>query len=195
MIMKKHLFVFACCIVSGAITANAQLQKGDVLVGGDISDFNLTLNSSKAFSATIDPKAAWFIKDNLALGGYVDFQLATAKGEGTTTNYGVGALARYYVSKKDVDVLKSTRLFVEANVGFQGTNAAGGAASTNGLGLGIGPGLAYFISPSVGLEALLKYQNIVGFGSAVSTSDIDLGIGFQIYLSNKKARQILKGQM
>lgn len=124
----------------------------------------------------------------------MNFSLATAKGQGTATGYGVGAFGRYYVSKKEVDILRHTRLFIEANAGIEGTNAANGGGSTNGLGLGIGPGLAYFVSPNISLEALLKFQGIVGFGTDVSTNDIVFSVGFQIYLPHKKVKAMMNGK-
>lgn len=193
--MKKNIVVLTCALLIGSFSLHAQLQRGNVLVGGDITNLHFTLNSSKSFAITIDPKAAWFIRDNVALGAYFNFDLATAKDQGTSTGYGIGALGRYYFSSKQVDILKSTHFFVEANAGIQGANAAHGGGSTNGLGFGIGPGLAYFVLPSVSLEALLKFQSIVGFGSNVSTNDIALGIGFQIYLPNKKVNQLMNGKM
>ncbi len=195
LIMKKIYALLTIVLLISFVQVNAQLEKGSMLVGGDISRFDLTLNSSKSFNVIIDPKAAWFIKDNLAVGAYLNFELATAKGAGTSTSYGVGALARYYVSKRDADIQKGLRLFVEGTAGIEGTNAAHGGGSTNGLGLGIGPGIAYFVSPNVSLEALVKVDGIVGFGSDVSTADIVFGIGFQIYLPGKKVNQIRKGKM
>lgn len=76
---------------------------------------------------------------------------------------------------------------VEANAGFQGVNTAGGN-STNGIGLGIGPGLAYFITNTIALESLLKYNGILGFGSSASSSRLQLNLGFQIYLSGNKVK-------
>lgn len=176
---------FGFLVVS--FTANAQLQKGNVLIGGDLAGFNLGLNEGGAFSMSLTPKAAWFIKDNVALGGYVDFGLATAKNAGTTVNYGVGGLGRYYFSSSDVAVARSTRFFLEANAGLQGVNVSGGG-STNGLGLGFGPGLAYFVTPNVALESLLKYTGVVGFGSSATASLLQLNLGFQIYLPGSRVK-------
>ncbi len=178
-------------LCAATFSAKAQLQKGDVMVGADLADFNIQLNNPNTFSMTIDPKAAWFIKDNVALGAYVNLQLTTAKSAGTSVNYGVGALGRYYVADKNVNLLKSGRWFFEANVGIEGSNPSTGN-STNGLGIGFGPGYAYFISPNVALETLLKYQGIIGFGSAVTSSYLDLNLGFQIYFPSKKIRQMAK---
>src|SRR5205085_2360250 len=133
--------------------AMAQLQKGTVLIGADLANFDIGLNEGSPFVMSLSPKAAWFIKDHVALGAYVDFGLATAKDQGETINYGVGALGRYYFSKEDVKV-GPTVFFGEANVGIEGVNTSGGN-STNGLGIGFGPGLAYFINSNISLETLL----------------------------------------
>ncbi|MEO8819536.1 MAG: hypothetical protein ABI267_05740 [Ginsengibacter sp.] len=188
--MKK---IFFSMLIAGFMipaTSNAQLQKGNYLVGGDLANFNLGLGGGGIFNVNIDPKVAWFIKDNVALGGYVTFGLATAKGAKTSTTYGVGALGRYYINDPKTNVLKHGRLFFEGNVGIQGQSAANGS-NTTGLGLGVGPGYAYFITPEIGLETLLKYNGIVGFGSQPYASALNLNVGFQIYLSKNKVKTIV----
>jgi hypothetical protein len=190
--MKTLIFTLVTFFIF-SFTVHAQIQKGNVMVGGDISRLDLSLNKGNNFSFIIDPKAAWFIKDNLAVGAYVNFELVTAKGAGSNINYGIGPLARYYINDGNINVLRHARFFVEGNVGIQGSNPHVGS-STNGLGLGFGPGLAYFITPNIGLEGLLKYQGIVGFGSNVTSSHLTLGIGFQIYLPRGSAEKALKNQ-
>ena len=188
--MKKIISVLF--IVSFLMTnkLSAQIQKGNILVGGDIAGFNLDLGSGGAFQATIDPKIGFFIRDNVALGAYINFGLSTAKGFGTTTNYGVGALARYYVNDPTTNVLKHGRLFFEGNAGIEGISVSNGS-NTTGLGIGVGPGYAYFITPNIGLETLLKYNGIVGFGSQADRSSLNLGVGFQIYLSGRSAKDLI----
>lgn len=188
--MKKTLFMLALLLITGAFAAKAQIQRGNVLVGSDLSNFQLSLNKGHAFSMRIDPKAAWFIKDNTALGAYLSFSLSTAKGAGTYTTYGIGLLGRRYMSGNAISAVRHTRLFVEANVGIEGdnNNFNGVKTSTNGLGIGFGPGLAYFITPNIGLEGLLKYQGIVGFGTTATTSNLNFALGFQVYLPNRTIR-------
>lgn len=189
--MKKTLLMLAFIMTAGAFVANAQIQRGNVLVGGDIANFNLGLNEGSPLNVQINPKAAWFIKDNTALGGYVNLGLSTAKGQGTDFLYGIGVLGRTYVNGDAVAAVRHTRLFVEANVGIEGENYSASSLNetTNGLGLGVGPGLAYFITPNIGLEGLLKYQGIVGFGTRATTSNLNLQIGFQIYLPGRSVRR------
>ncbi len=188
--MKK---IIGFLIISMALFSNessAQIQRGNLLVGGDLANLNLTLGGGGDFTVRVDPKIAFFIRDNVALGAYLDFSLATAKGSGTTTNYGVGALGRYYINDPKTNILRHGRLFFEGNAGIQGVSQLSGS-NTTGLGVGIGPGYAYFITPNIGLETLLKYNGIVGFGSRPYTSNLNLGIGFQIYLPGSRARTIV----
>ncbi len=185
--MKKiaGILLISALIVSNK--SNAQIQKGNLLVGGDIA--GLHFGSGGYFNVTLDPKVGFFIRDNVALGAYINFGLTTAKDQSTVTTYGVGALARYYINDPKTNVLKHGRLFFEGNVGIEGTNTH--STSTNGLGLGIGPGYAYFITPNIGLETLLKYNGIVGFGNQTTSSTVDLNVGFQIYISRGRARTIV----
>jgi hypothetical protein len=190
-IMKKITVMLAIMMIAGAYAGKAQIQRGNVLVGGDLSNFNLRLGEASAFTMQINPKAAWFIKDNTAIGAYVNLLLQTAKGAGTDFNYGVGALARQYVSGNAITAVRHTRFFFEGTVGIEGVNSSesGSNTTTNGLGIGIGPGLAYFITPNIGLEGLLQYKGILGFGTAATVSNLNLGVGFQIYLPGRSVRR------
>jgi hypothetical protein len=185
--MKKSFYTLAILLCFLTLTSNAQLQKGHYLIGGDLANFDFSLNSGNAFIMNITPKVAWFIRDNVAVGAFVDFGLSTAKGAGTTVNYGVGPLARYYFPGATGTVARITRLFLEGNVGIEGVNPAHGG-STNGLGLGVGPGLAYFVTDDISLEALFKYTGLIGFGSDPTSSRLQLGLGFQVYLPGSKVK-------
>ncbi|RBL90867.1 porin family protein [Chitinophaga flava] len=193
--MKKIrlLTLIAFGVLMGS-TVKAQIQKGNIMIGSSLTNLGLNFQKeSTVFSFDLTPKVGWFIKDGLAVGGYVDFGLTT-NNPGTNTRYGAGAFGRYFFEDKNIRKLefsKRARFFAEANVGFAGTNIANGA-STNGLGIGIGPGLAYFITPNVSLEGLLKYDLTIGFGSSTTSHRLNLGVGFQIYLPSAKAKAIYK---
>lgn len=190
--MKKLLITLLTASVV-TLSAKAQISKGDVMIGANLSNINFALDKPNAFSLTINPKAAWFIQDGLALGGDVSFGVETpGKGLGTTINYGVGALGRYYGAKGANELANHTRFFGEATVGISGRNLSGGG-STNGLGFSFGPGFTYFVTRNVGLETLLKYQGVVGFGSSAYAHNLNLGVGFQIYLPGKStAKKVQK---
>lgn len=192
--MKKFTLMTAFVLSVFTFGANAQIQKGNVFVGGNFADLSLGLDDSKVFSVDITPKAAWFIQDNIAVGGYLNFGLQTAKESSTTTSYGVGGLGRYYTGK-DTEVLRHGRFFAEATAGVGGINVSDGGGNTNGFNFGVGPGFAYFITPNIGLETLLKYNGTTGFGNAGYQSGLNLSFGLQVYLPGRSTANKVKNDV
>lgn len=202
--MKKAYAVLICglsCMALATNHAQAQLQKGNILIGADLMNMAVDFQKGNTtFNMAITPKVAWFIQDNVAIGGMVDLGLTTGKGFSTFT-YGVSALGRYYIADKNTQLLRNSRFFLEGNAGISGKNTHVTGApntNTNGLGIGFGPGLAYFITPNIGLEGLVKYNLTVGFGNSTTNNQVAFGLGFQIYLPTKKARAVyndVKSQM
>jgi hypothetical protein len=192
--MKKFTLSMMVALMATVISVNAQVQKGNVLVGANFANLSLGLDDSKVVSFNITPKAAWFIQDNVALGGYLNFGVQSAHNSATTVNYGVGGLGRYYAGS-DVEVLRHGRFFAEANVGVGGLNTSRGGGHTNGLDYGFGPGFAYFVTPSIGLETLLKYNGVAGFGDAGSQSTLVLNFGLQIYLPGRSTAKKVKSDV
>ncbi len=192
--MKKKIIITLALLFSAGIIANAQIQKGNVMVGGNFADINLGLNNPNVFNINLTPKAAWFVQDNVALGGYVNFGLQTAKNSNTVTSYGIGGLGRYYTGT-DVEVIKHGRIFGEATIGVGGVNVSDGGGNTNGLNFSAGPGFAYFVTHNIGLETLLKYNGLVGFGSQTYQNNISLSFGLQVYLPGQSTGKKIQGDM
>jgi hypothetical protein len=188
--MKKTLFITALILAGSVLVSNAQIQRGNVLVGGDIANLNLGFGKDSKFSFQLNPKAAFFIRDNTALGPNLHLGLNTATGQGTDFFYGIGVLARQYVSGNAITDVRHARFFAEATVGVEGENHSKSStnSTTNGLGLGVGPGIAYFITPNIGLEGLLKYQGIFGFGTTTTSNNLNLNVGLQVYLPTRSVR-------
>lgn len=190
--MKKIILLLALSFfwVTGL---NAQIQKGNIMIGGAVSDLSVGLQSESDVRFNLMPMAAWFVKDGLALGAYVNFGLLHVGGtEGSSLNYGVGPMGRYYITDNSIEVLKHTRFFLDARVGIDGSNTTKGGSSTNGLGFSLGPGIAYFITPNIGLEGLIAYKGNVGFGSTNYIGNLIFNIGFQIYLPSKQLADAIK---
>lgn len=175
------------------VAASAQIQQGNWMVGGDLVSSKFGLNTGSGYDISIQPKAAYFVQNNLAIGGQVTLGVSGVKDGPTVFTYNLGPMARYYFSGDQVDsLLKHGRFFVEANAGIGGTSISKGGDSANGLNLGVGPGYAYFITENIGLEALLKYNGDFGFGNRGNVSNLTFNLGFQIYLPTAKAKQIIK---
>jgi hypothetical protein len=184
--MKKGLLTFIMIVAafSAANRADAQIQKGNVMIGGDVANLDIGLKSGSNTTFTLTPKAAWFVQDRLAIGAQALFGWSHVSGgdNGDIINYGFSGLGRYYLSDPSIELVNKGRFFLEADLGLNGRNQTKGGASTNGLGLGFGPGFAYFITPNIGIEALLKYNGIVGFGSDPYQDNLTFAVGLQIYL-------------
>ncbi len=189
----KKLFLAGVFALGLGSVANAQIQKGNWMVGGNLVSSNFGLNTGTGYNIAIQPKGAYFIQNNFAVGGQVTLGVSGVKDGPTVFTYNVGPLARYYFSGEQVDsLLKHGRFFVEGNAGIGGTSTSKGGDSANGLNIGVGPGYAYFITENIGLEGLLKYNGDFGFGNRGTVSAITFNIGFQIYLPTSKAKQIIK---
>ncbi len=98
--MKKISILTALFAFLFTATSHAQLKKGHVLVGADIANLKIGLEKDAGFSFLLNPKAAWFLKDNLAVGIYVNFGIdKVEKHSATEVTYGIGPFARYYIHK------------------------------------------------------------------------------------------------
>jgi hypothetical protein len=188
---KVALIIIAAFL---AITSGyAQTQKGNVLLGSDISQLNLDFQSNNTtFAINIDPKVGIFFKDNRMLGAQLTFGLAT-QNKTTTIQYGLSAFGRYYFGAASTGLDRKTKWFIEINAGIVGSNTSGANiqhTSTNGLGAGVGPGLSYFISRTVALEALAKYNLTTGFGNSIVDNAINASLGFQIFLPGIRLRTV-----
>lgn len=183
--MKKLLLAGAIAIFG---FSNAQIQEGNWMVGGQITNIKFT----NGFNMSLTPKLGYFIKDRWALGAQVGLDIASPEGTSDTqTTWSIAPFTRYYFSDAEVDtLLNNGAFFAEASAGFGGDNSGSGN-STNGLDLGIGAGYAYFLTPNVGLEGLLKFQGLVGGGNDNVNGNLYLGVGFQIYLPSSKAKEVL----
>lgn len=192
--MKKIATVLMVSLTMiAADKAQAQIQKGNYMVGAGLANFDFGLQKGASVGLDLHPRVGYFIADNVAIGALVNFGFNYAKSQGTNINYGVNAFSRYYFAKKEVDLIKHAYLFIEGNVGINGKNTIvtdKPNSSTNGLGLGIGPGITYFLTPNIGIEALAKYNGIVGFGNTATAHALNIEVGFQIYLTGRKAKAI-----
>lgn len=106
--MKKLIFTGILAIAGLATTANAQIQKGNWMVGSSLLSSNFGLNTGGGYSIALQPKGAYFVEDNVAVGGYVNLGISkVTNGSPTRFDYGVGALGRYFLSpgEKGVDNL------------------------------------------------------------------------------------------
>jgi hypothetical protein len=197
--------IFLSILICLSLVTRAQTEKGNFLVGGTItaSTSSQTLGSTDITSTSfgISPSVSYFFAPNFAAGLITSYSYSTSKSESSAvtskTNIlssGVGPTVRYYFPLGG-----KVWLFPEVDYlwGSSHTQSSSNGTVTNDLNgntqtFRIGPGVAYFITKSVGVEGLVYYQNLnqdqtlVSPGSSAtfssSTSGINLRIGLQVYI-------------
>lgn len=185
--MKKILLA-AIFLTACGITSFAQLQKGSKMLGMSLANVTGGINGLyNGFTMSIHPTAGVFVKDKLVVGGSVLLGLSTGSNF-LSYNYGAGIFSRKYFSK---GADSKIAYFIGADVSVTGVSQHIENGVENGYALfgTVGCGMAYFILPSVSLEAKLGLQ-------AASWNDINrlvmqpaANLGFQIYLPKKQDKQ------
>jgi outer membrane protein len=200
--MKKLLFM--SIMICSSITLFAQKEetktkptdKGNFIVDGSV---NFSTNNSKSeqdgfnssennwYNIGINPKAAYFIADRLALGleasfGYSNNEFTDSNGNkssGNSTSITVGPLLRYYLVNG---------IFGQASLGF-GTNKGesdGFENKNDFFSYQIGLGYAIFLNEHISIEPIISYNHHKStnnqFNFETTNSGFMLGAGFSIYL-------------
>jgi hypothetical protein len=182
--MKKILIVMLGCL--NLVTAFSQVEKGSKLVGVSLGSLSYTNSNNKTsysntttvydsdgntFSVSLNPNVAWFVTDNLAVGGSVTLGFNT--NNSTSSNTGsansshytsnqpsiyIGPYARYYFSGGT-----KGRFFQQLNVQFgiyggrsKSTGSSGSVSETRTIpkgdwNAGIAFGYEYFINQYIGI--------------------------------------------
>jgi hypothetical protein len=175
--MKKLLmFVF----LGSFFAVNAQIEKGTVMVGG-----NLGLKTGEGNSEfSLNPNIGFFVANNFAIGGHANYssrELGTTK----VNEFGIGPFARYYFG------VTSTKPFLVTEFDFLSNTTKVGdqKISTSGTGFLFGMGFAAFINETVAVEGVTGY-NYAKYKNADGAGGFAMRFGFQIYLNNRNMQEL-----
>ena len=181
----KTIQLFITISLLTFLASNAQISKGNWMVGGsgNFTNYKSTFQSGNTETTqtgsafTISPNLGYFIIDNFALGSIVSFSFSNPSGDNTNSHgYGISPFIRYYFRKSD----KMINPFLQTSYGFsKGKSDSGG--SNKSTGYAIKGGSAIFFNSSVALELSLNY-NSSKTNSDVKYKYFTVGIGFQIHL-------------
>lgn len=169
-----------------AFTANAQITKGNWIVGGtgnftsyeNKSTQDGTDISSKGIAISILPNAGYFFINKLAVGTTTSFVYSKQK-DFESLSYGFGPFVRYYFLKED----KRINLFAHANYIFGESKSGSNKSTSSGYRFKAGP--AIFFNKNVAMEVTLDYNSskLTPSGLESSTySSLQISLGFQIHL-------------
>lgn len=193
--MKKCLLLSIAAIVLASF-ANAQITKGSLFIGGQISGYtnkNGTGSSSQTQSSFyVSPSVGTAIRQNLVLG--VDLLYGHSKNENglnpdTKGNaFGGGVFLRKYVP-----IVNKFYFFLQGRAGYSHEKSKGGSGSftfsseSNNFNLGLYPGVSYALTKALHIEAgfnnlaLLSYSHATskqtGFPTQNSSSNLSFSTG------------------
>lgn len=187
--MKKILLVAAIALT--AATVSAQIKQGQFLVGGNAGFSSAKERDNKTTVYNITPNAGYFVIDKLAVGmeaGY-QYRKQTLKsglpfsGE-IESKYRMLTFApyvRYYF----LPAMEKVNLFANSSYGL-GSEKENTSASQSYSYYRVAAGPAFFVSPSVALEASVYYMSGKAKNDPARTNTFGVNAGFQVHLGKGK---------
>ncbi len=171
--IKNIFFIVILFII---FTSNAQITKGNWMMGGSLnlsSDKN-TSNGYVTHTTGIDikPNVGYFVIDKLALGADTEIGIFSNR----STIFGIAPFIRYYFLEKE----KKINIFSEFNYEFR-KNYPDNYISNR---INFKTGAVFFLNSSVGIEMALNYSTL-NTNQNSQYSGINLGVGFQIHLERE----------
>ncbi len=175
----KTLKTIAITILLVATSANAQITKGNWMVGGSGSFYSEDYkNEQFKYKNTVfglRPNIGYFLINRLALGvsPVITFTKTDVSGTSPVTSYGAGIFTRYYIlnPEKKINIL--------THVGYSLSKSSNSDGTSTILDLRGGP--AFFINNSVALEMTLNYQ-ASQLNSTTTVDVLSFALGLQIHL-------------
>lgn len=176
--INKVLYIATLLI---AVTSNAQIDKGNWMMGGSgaFGNFKTTSggSSSTSTSITISPNIGYFFIDKLAIGTAGQYNYVFPKGGSKTiSSNSVSPFIRYYFLEKE----KQINIFSEARYEIMRMNHSNFKADT----FLIKAGTVFFVNSSVGIEVALNYST-QKTNQNFENRAIYLNVGFQIHLEKE----------
>lgn len=193
MIIKK--LVLTSFVVFSFLSSFGQFNKGRMLIGGtstfsfktDKTSFgNTTTTTGKTTNLSLEPTVGYFFADNFAAGFGVTLGQSSYKSETIDYKFSVLMLlvapfVRYYLKPG---------IFFEGmyGIGPAKTSVSGASEDSYTMSSGLlGVGYAWFLNDHVAVEPTINYSTLVLNirGSKYIDSDINFGLGLQVYLGRK----------
>lgn len=188
----KKIFTLAVCLFS-MLSVFAQTKKGDKLVGVSFGSISYTNSDSKttysntptvynsdgsSISVSVNPNVAWFVSDNLAIGGgiSVSFYNSTSNSSNTSStttseskynqpSVYIGPLARYYFggSPKGMPFAQLNLQYGISGGTSKSKTSSGSSSETKtkpkgDWNAGLTFGYEHFVTPNVGLFASVGFN-------------------------------------
>jgi Outer membrane protein beta-barrel domain len=181
-VFMKKIVLGLLAVMAMATVANAQTEKGDWMVGGNI--VISTPTGSSQF--TIQPSAGYFVATNFVVGANVALNF-TKSGDVKTSAETVGPFARYYINIKNSNF--KPFFHAEYNIGNQVTTLPSSKSSNTMGSFFLGAGGAFFINSNVALEGVAGYAHTKVQGLSTENGFL-FRLGFQVHLLGSEVERV-----
>lgn len=166
---------------TSAAVGTTPIQAGNWIVGGSLGSLGYNF-SSESINVNLNPRAGFFLMDNIAVGVGAVVGWTTFRNEDNIWSYGLAPFVRYYFPE---GASATGRFFGELEAGLSGST---GASDASFLG-GIRAGYAHFVTNSVAIEGTFGYTySQANISSGAAVTGLGIGLGFQIYLPGARNR-------
>jgi len=174
----KKLLISAALLIAFSAT-KAQINKGQWLVGGDVSFSSDKQGEAKSTSFEFSPNAGYFFMNNFAGGLRLSFTSSKQKGadEGYST-FMAAPFLRYYF----LPTGQKVNILLDGSYGF-GSMGGDDKQSLSGFSFAAGP--AVFLTPNTALEFTLGYNSMKLENVDDRANAFGVNVGFQIHLGGK----------
>ena len=158
-------------------TSFGQTEKNSLMVGG-MARLNIKQNY-----AYISPQLGLFMAKNFALGATVPVSFSSPESL-KSFYYGFGPFFRgYFGASKLQPFLEGGVYFASEHTKFINNNREFRSRRTDNK-AHLATGIAYFLTPNIGVEGILKYQ--VDREFEYTGANLTFNLGLQVYLSNQE---------
>jgi hypothetical protein len=197
----KRILIAALCVI-GFVKANAQTERGNFLVGGNMSLGRTETQSNNPIiqggkpqgSLTISPNIGYFVVNNLMFEIQPSYSHTWYLNHDSKSNsFAIGPVVRYYFrfGKFAVfpEVAASYNEYKSKYLTFDGDTGLLVPASLKGKGTTYraGIGATYFVSTNIGIEGILAYsESHPKDETLIRSSDLYLKFGIQFYFTRKQ---------
>lgn len=190
----KTLKSIAIAFLFFTITTNAQITKGNWMVGGNASlsnkeTYNKNFSSDKGRTTEIEVSAnvGYFIIDKLQGGVRLSYEHFSRKGDETgassLNHLKYGVYSRYYFLKAD----KLINFFIDGEYFLGNRIYYNGDFKDNLNGYTISAGPTIFFNSSVAMELGIHYSStrFKGVNNNMIENNLQFSLGFQIFLEKQ----------
>lgn len=181
--MKKVLLATLLVGSVSAAFSQANINKGDWMLGGDAGFNSQKQGDYKTTSFNLSPNVGYFFINNFA--GGLRANVSSSKSEYNSsdvknTGYELAPFVRYYF----LPATQKVNLFADASFGFGQNKYDNGIteSKTKFTNLGIKAGPAIFITPATALEIALGYNSSKVKDVDDRENQFGISFGFQIHI-------------